>query len=215
MINFKTPEKLLIIGVIFPLLSFSFIALMVNRFVERLSWDSSLLLAIHNSNQPILDQIATTTTNLGNFLGIMVLSTTIFIFLAYQKRWQVLAYLMTTILSSAVVNLIAKLLFHRLRPHLWELSYIEKSFSFPSGHAMGSMTLIVALLLITRGTIWNTICLIIGILYVLLIAWTRLYLGVHYPSDILGGWLLAIVWTVSIYLLFNGLNNYQLKSGKQ
>ena len=57
-------------------------------------------------------------------------------------------------------------------------------------------------------------CLIFGSLYVLLIAWTRLYLGVHYPSDILGGWLLAIAWKVSIYLLFNGLNNYQLKSGK-
>jgi len=213
--NLKIAEKSLITGVIFPLLGFSLIALIVSKFEETLSWDSSLLLAIHNSNQPILDQIATTATNLGNFLGIVVLSTPIFIFLAYQKRWQVFAYLMTTILSSALVNLIVKLVFHRLRPHLWELFYIEKSFSFPSGHAMGSMTLIVALLLITRGTIWNTICLILGSLYVLLIAWTRLYLGVHYPSDILGGWLLAIVWTVSIYLLFNGFNKNQLKSGEQ
>lgn len=210
----KTSEKLLIIGVILPLLSFIFIALMVSKFAEKLSWDSSLLLVIHNSNQPILDQIATTTTNLGNLLGIMVLSTPIFIFLAYQKKWQVFAYLITTILSSALVNFIVKLLFHRLRPHFWELFYIERGFSFPSGHAMGSMTLIVALLLITRGTVWNTICLVFGSLYVLLIAWTRLYLGVHYPSDILGGWLLAIVWTVSIYLLFNGLNNYQLKNGE-
>jgi membrane-associated phospholipid phosphatase len=215
MINFKTPEKLLLIGVILALLSFSFIALMISKFPERLSWDSSLLLAIHNSNQPILDQIATTTTNLGNLGGIMMLSTPIFIFLGYQKRWQVFAYLMTTILSSALVNLIVKLVFHRLRPHLWELFYIQNSFSFPSGHAMGSMTLIVALLLITRGTIWNTICLILGSLYVLLIAWTRLYLGVHYPSDILGGWLLAIVWTVSIYLLFNRFNKHQLKSRQQ
>ncbi|TVQ47966.1 MAG: phosphatase PAP2 family protein [Gloeocapsa sp. DLM2.Bin57] len=198
-INHKSNQ--LTIGVILALLSFIFLGFTVSNFSDKLAWDSAILLGIHSQSQPILDQLAIMTTDLGEVTGIIILSLPIWLLLAYQKKPLILAYLIVTIFSSSLVNLIVKLSFQRMRPQLWDVFYLPHSFSFPSGHAMGSMTLVMALLLITRGTIWHNICLIWGSLYLLLIAWTRLYLGVHYPTDILGGWLLAIVWTKTVYWL--------------
>lgn len=214
MSNLKATEinRKLIFILIFSLVGFSFLAFIVKQFSYYiLSWDSSILLAIHNQSQPILDKIAINTTNLGGLVGIIILIFPIVLLLVSQKQWRPIGYLITTIISSSLVILFVKLFFQRMRPHFWELSYLPHGFSFPSGHAMGSMTLVIAVLLITRGTIWGTICLILGSLYLLLIAWTRLYLGVHYPSDILGGWLLAVVWAIFVYLLFNLEGKYQSK----
>ncbi|ELR98864.1 phosphatase PAP2 family protein [Gloeocapsa sp. PCC 73106] len=191
------------LGVILPLVFFAILTLIVAQSEKMLSWDTSILLVIHSIHKPILDRIAITTTGLGQLLGITVISIPILIVFAYQKRWRLLAYLSLTIASSALVNIIAKAIFHRLRPELWELSYaLPHSFSFPSGHAMGSMTLVVALLIMIKKSRWSLLWGILGSLYILLIGWTRLYLGFHYPSDILGGWLLATTWTIGIYLLF-------------
>lgn len=191
-------------GVILPLVIFSVLAFIVSREPNiLLTWDSSILLAIHQTTQPLLDTIAVTTTTLGGFYGVWLISLPIVILLAYQRKWSAFIYLIVTIFSSDMLNQFAKSFFHRVRPDLWELSRLQlTSFSFPSGHAMGSMTLVVAILLITRGTKFHYLYKIIGSLYVLLIAWTRLYLGYHYPSDILGGWMLAIAWVITLDLLF-------------
>jgi membrane-associated phospholipid phosphatase len=71
------------------------------------------------------------------------------------------------------------------------------------------MTLVVALVILTWGTRWRWLVLIVGSLYVLTIGWTRLYLGVHYPSDILAGWMLSIAWTVGLACLLKlNLSNF-------
>jgi undecaprenyl-diphosphatase len=66
---------------------------------------------------------------------------------------------------------------------------------------MSSMTFVVALLVLTWGTRWFGMVLSLGSLFVVSIAWTRLYLGVHFPSDILAGWMVSIAWAVGLSLL--------------
>jgi undecaprenyl-diphosphatase len=109
--------------------------------------------------------------------------------------------LLTTLLGSIVINRTAKLLLHRVRPHLWESLSPEFDFAFPSGHAMSSMTLVAALVILTWGTRWRWLVLSFGGLFVLAIGWTRLYLGVHFPSDILAGWMVSLAWAIGVSLL--------------
>jgi membrane-associated phospholipid phosphatase len=118
-----------------------------------------------------------------------------------RRRWRKLAYLITTLLGSIIINRTAKTLLHRVRPHLWESPAPEFDYGFPSGHAMSSMTLVVTLVILTWGSRWGMLVLVTGGIFVLAIGWTRLYLGVHYPSDILAGWVASIAWATGVSLL--------------
>ena len=84
---------------------------------------------------------------------------------------------------------------------LWESIVPEHNYSFPSGHAMGSMTLACVLVLLawrTRAR-WAVLCA--AAVFVVLVGMSRVYLGVHYPSDILAGWAAAIAWTIAVHVL--------------
>jgi undecaprenyl-diphosphatase len=192
---------------------FSILALKVGEAKKGFSWDIFILLEIHGTAQPLLDQISKILTQLGNFQGLIGLLIPIIVLLIYQKKWQQLSYLILTILGKEFLSTNTKILFHRIRPHLWESLYPRpEDFSFPSGHAMGSMTLVMALLILTWGTRWSLLLGIFGGLFVLIIAWTRLYLGVHFPSDILGGWLIAIPWTIGLSFFFHLRQSKKIKT---
>lgn len=198
--------KTVIIGIILPLVIFSILAWQVNQAREGFSWEIAILLKIHNNAQPLLDKIARPLTNLGGFPGVMGLSIPIVLWLVYQKQWQKLAYFSVTILGNEILSFSTKILFHRIRPDLWEAAYIPaQKFAFPSGHAMRTLTFFIVLLMLTKGSRWNIVVSLFSGLFVFVIAWTRLYLGVHFPSDILGGWLIAIAWTTGMSLLFDSL----------
>ncbi|MGA7937930.1 MAG: phosphatase PAP2 family protein, partial [Kovacikia sp.] len=64
-----------------------------------------------------------------------------------------------------------------------------------------SMTFIIALVILTWGSRWCFWVIALGGVFVVAIAWTRLYLGVHYPSDILAGWAASIAWAIGVRLL--------------
>lgn len=103
--------------------------------------------------------------------------------------------------GSALLNLATKQLFARERPSLWESIAPESTFSFPSGHAMGSMTLAWVCLLLAWRTPWRRPVAIAALLFTPLVGLSRIYLGVHYPSDILAGWTAASVWVVGCFFL--------------
>jgi membrane-associated phospholipid phosphatase len=83
---------------------------------------------------------------------------------------------------------------------LWESTYHHYGYAFPSGHSMTSMTLALVMIILTWKTPWRLPVTILGSLFVSAIAWTRLYLGVHYPSDILAGWMVAFAWVIGVTL---------------
>ena len=74
--------------------------------------------------------------------------------------------------------------------------------SFPSGHAVGSMTLAAALVVLTWKTRWRWLVCSGGGIFVVVVGVSRIYFGLHYASDIFGGWLLALAWVVLLSLLF-------------
>lgn len=186
--------------VTFNILTFNIVSLKTNNFFL----DILILSNINKTSQPFLDSFAFFFTNFGGirFILLLIISA-IILFLSTIKK-KLLAYFIINILTSIIINYIIKILIHRPRPRLWESDYpLPSDFSFPSGHAMVSMTLALTILIV----FWNSrnilLLSILAGIYVISIAWTRLYLGVHFPSDILGGWLLAIALTTLITLLFN------------
>jgi undecaprenyl-diphosphatase len=159
-------------------------------------WDIPILQAVHATASPWLDRLAIALTPLGVFWGVFPASVAIGVVLLYRRNWRSLLYLVVTLLGSVAINHGTKLIFHRERPNLWEVFTHELDYAFPSGHAMSSMTFAVVLLVLLWGKPGSWLAASAGGLFVVTIGWTRLYLGVHYPSDVLGGWLLALGWTM-------------------
>jgi len=189
---------LLFVGVYLPLQVFGELAEDVWENEGGFPFDAPVLLAIHSTANPRLDFLAVMLTKLGVFWGVFPVATITALALFVRRRWRSLTYLITTLLGSIVINRTAKVLLHRVRPHLWESPVPEFDYGFPSGHAMSSMTLVVVLVILTWGSRWRWWVLAIGTIFVLVIGWTRLYLGVHYPSDILAGWTASIAWAVGV-----------------
>lgn len=192
---------LLLLGVYLPLQVFGELAEDVWENEGGFPWDVPILLAIHSTARPQLDAFASALTKLGVFWGVFPVATVTTLILLIQRRRYSLAYFITTLIGSILINRTAKLLLHRVRPHLWVSPAPEFDYGFPSGHAMSSMTLVAALVILTWGSRWCWTILIVGSLFVVAIGWTRLYLGVHYPSDILAGWTVSIAWAVGVSLL--------------
>ncbi len=192
---------LLLVGICLPLLGFGKLAEEIWEKENGFPWDVPLLMWIHQGAKPQIDFLASALTQSSDVLSITILFVLTAAILVFQQRWRSLSFFTVAILGTGIINRVAKLLLQRVRPHLWQSPAPEFDYGFPSGHAMISMAFVVALVILSpRKRRWWAI--IGGAVYVLMIGWTRLYLGVHYPSDIAAGWLAAIAWVVSLGLLF-------------
>ena len=107
--------------------------------------------------------------------------------------------------GAALFMALAKLVLNRPRPELFDVGLWETaSASFPSGHATGSMAYALSLYLVVSRLAprWRGVVGLVGVLGVGLISASRLYLQVHYPSDILAGLALAALWVSGVDALF-------------
>ena len=164
-------------------------------------FDQPIQLFLHKLATPGVDFFFTWMSKLGYQYGVIPLDAAIAGWLVWKRRYRDALFVVLAVVGSLVVNRGAKNHFTRLRPDLWASIAPELSWSFPSGHAMGSMTLGAALVLLawpTRAR-WWVFALSAG--FVLLVGMSRVYLGVHYPSDILAGWAAAAAWVLAMHWL--------------
>ena len=190
---------LLFAGVLLPLWVFTELADEVHE-LERFVFDDPILLRAHAYAGPALDRFFIAVSRIG-YDGVIAIDVVIVLSLLAFKRWREATFAAVAFIGSALLNLGSKQLFQRDRPSLWESVSPETTFSFPSGHAMGSMTLAMVVILLAWPTRWRWPALLAAGVFALLVATSRIYLGVHYPSDILGGWMAAMAWVVGAYLL--------------
>lgn len=193
----------LFFGVLVPLWVFGALAEDVVE-EELLVFDAPILLFLHQQATPMLDQTMLWVSLLGYAYGVIPVDGLVLLVLLGKRRWGDALFWMLAIGGSALLNLLAKRVFGRLRPDLWLSLAPEPTFSFPSGHAMGSMTLVAALVALVWPTRWRWPTLLIGSLFVVLVGVSRVYLGVHYPSDILAGWSAAVAWVVGLSSILYG-----------
>lgn len=187
-------------GVLVPLLIFGHLAEEVNH-QGGLAFDVPLLEWIHRHANPRRDSFVAFLTNWGGYLSIPAL-----LVIAGGLWWRLhqaanAVFFLVAVVGSLAMNLMAKALFHRARPTLWTSPVPAGYYSFPSGHAMVSMAIALALIFIAWPTRFRWAALIAAIPCIIAIGVSRLYLGVHYPSDILGGWSAATLWVTGVFFV--------------
>lgn len=192
---------------------FAALAVMVSTGVTY-GFDSSILLWINQHASPAIDAFFVAVTQLGGVIFVTTAALAMVGYFIYKKKYRNALFVAVSIGGVALLNVILKSFFDRARPDLWEWIIQETSLSFPSGHATASMTVAVCIVILVWNTKWRIWALWTLSFYVLVIGLSRLYLGVHYPTDILGGWLLGIAWTALIALLLKKSRRFSRKLAK-
>ncbi len=164
-------------------------------------FDVPVLHFIHSFASPTLDVWIGHLTRLGGATGMVPLSVAICVFLLVQRRARDARFFAVAAGGAALINLLAKACFGRARPALWPSPMPETDYSFPSGHAMASMAVAAAIMVMVWPTRWRWPLGIVAGVFVSLIGLTRLYLGVHFPSDILAGWSVSLAWVLGVALI--------------
>jgi membrane-associated phospholipid phosphatase len=189
---------LLFVGVLVPLFVFGLLAEEVFD-QEIFSFDQPILLFLHAHATKRLDQLMFWSSHAGSALMLVPLTVIIAVLLYRQQVRQRFAFWVLAVGGAAALNYLAKLSFARARPTIWVSILPETTFSFPSGHAMATVALVTATayLLKHRARAQAT-AIGIGAVFVILVGVSRVYLGVHYPSDVLAGWLASFAWVTGV-----------------
>lgn len=195
---------LVFIGLLLPMWGFAELADEVYEG-EPLPFDEPLLEAARALASARLDSLFVWVSRLGYEYGLVPFDIGFVLVLVALRRRREALFAALALGGSALLNMGTKALFARDRPSLWESIAPEETFSFPSGHAMGTATLAWVLVLLAWRTRWRWPVLAISATCVFLVGASRVYLGVHYPSDVLAGWAAASIWTAACFLLLYGL----------
>jgi undecaprenyl-diphosphatase len=125
-------------------------------------------------------------------------------FLVLQERYRTALVIMVTSIGGEIANTVLKNAFMRPRPTVVPHLREAISTSFPSGHAMESaiiyLTLGAMMMRVAEGRLTKAYCLFLAVLLTFLVGLSRVYLGVHYPTDVIGGWILGFMWASICWL---------------
>jgi undecaprenyl-diphosphatase len=149
------------------------------------------------AGHPVAVRIVKAVTWLGSGGVLWTLTGAAVVVLAVRRQWRLTAYLLVVGVGELVLDPVLKALVGRLRPVVAHPIAYGNGDSFPSGHALGSIVCYGALFLVflpaVRGT-WRRVFTAVIVTLIAAIGISRLLLGVHYISDVLGGWTLGITW---------------------
>ena len=150
-----------------------------------------------------LDALALGITWLGSLWLLLPLAAGLAGYLAFRKRQREAAFVLLALLTTAVLSHLTKLWLARPRPDLFDaVIALPADWSYPSAHTMQAAAFSLALLLVAGPRIrrwWPAL-----VLMVLLVGVSRIYLQVHYPSDVVAGLIAAIFWVMGLHVLLFG-----------
>ncbi len=201
--NLKVQHTRALIICILSLAGFAFLATMITSD-KIIHFDNIVISFFQGYEAPTLTVIMKFFTNIGSTVFIVPLSILILLFLyKVLKHRSELILFVAVMVGSNILFLLLKLYFHRARPDLHRLIEVS-GYSFPSGHATNACTLygILTFLLWRHigSRLGRTILIVLSVIMIFAIGISRIYLGVHYPSDILAGYFLSVLWlTIAIW----------------
>ena len=165
-----------------------------------LAFDDNVLrwMAVHQSPLATTAALEFTALGTGTVVVMMTAVAGMFLSLTGQRRPAVL--LVAATIGGLALNLLLKLHYHRPRPHIFTWGAGVVSSSFPSGHAMnsvivyGSIAYLAARL--SRSRWLRSVTQLVALVVIVGICSSRVYLGVHYPSDVIGGAIVGTAWAI-------------------
>lgn len=192
----------LFFGVLLPLLIFASLAEDVVKH-KKFWWDEPVLAWLHQNATPTLDSLMVSVSLVGMWWGLVPFDLAVVALLLHRKRWALATFFSLAVGGAGLLNVLTKQLFARQRPALWPSIAPAQSFSFPSGHAMGSAAAVAASVVLLWPTRARWPVVVGGSLWVLLVSTSRAYLGVHYPSDLVAAWVASLAWVCGLAWVFH------------
>ena len=163
-------------------------------------FDAQVLQAIAGGRDATLTSIAWVVTDAGSFVLLAPLSIA-FLLLRRWKRPADDIALVVIAAGSALLPLVVKLIVARPRPTIEQLSHLS-SLSFPSEHTTQAAAIYLTIaIMLSKGLMrgWREAAIVLGVVIALAVAWSRVYLGVHYPTDVAAGLLLGWGWALLVF----------------
>lgn len=192
----KENKKIIVLSII-ALFIVILVGPLVKNSPEGIFFDKIAMDYIHNSTSPMVVHIMNLISWLGSPTFFLTIALSVFVYLLRNKKKKNAKLLLLSVVGSFLLNAIIKNMFSRIRP----LNYMlidQGGYSFPSGHSMVSMTFYTTLAYIllenvkdkrTRIFIWIGNFVLVG-----LIGFSRIYLGVHWPTDVIVGFFLGFIF---------------------
>ena len=188
---------------------------------ETLAFDKKIVLAFRKADDPSLPIGPAWTTSalmdltaLGGPTLIALVVLAVVGFLVFQTRYWTAFFILMTAVSGEAVSYAMKSVFVRPRPTV--VPHLREAFSssFPSGHAMQSaiiyLTLGAMLMRIAEGRLTKIYCCAMAMVLTFLVGVSRVWLGVHYPTDVLAGWIVGLFWASLCWLV---AQHYEVRAG--
>ena len=176
---------------LFVLLFFVDLIMIITRFSSNFDNAISLFFSVHNN------VTFTNTFKIISFICspkfMIILNVLLFIFIIVKKKYK-LSIIVLSSISSVIFNNLVKIIVRRERPDYLRM-VVEKSYSFPSGHTMISVLFFGSIIyLVNKYNLKHKRLITFSLsTFILLVGISRIYLGVHYLTDVVGGYLLGIV----------------------
>lgn len=166
---------------------------MINFILMIDAWFEHLMLSVRT---PFFVEFFSGVTFFGDILTVIIIAALVSIFLLSAPRRMYIAGLVTTLFGAVASVYVLKTFIAQARPGGLLPAISETSFSFPSWHAAASVALygFIAFLLCRLYPERKRAVTIVATILILLIGFSRLYLGVHFPSDVIAGYLLGGLW---------------------
>ena len=169
--------------------------------------------AIHtwfgHERQPAMTVLLDIATTIGGLVGETVIVVVVAVLLLVRKERASAIFVVVTAGTGALLNTGLKMIFARARPDVATALAVARWYSYPSGHAMGSFITFGALAYLGLRQPWRwsikSAVLAAALTMVALVGLSRVYLGVHWASDIAGGWSAGTVWLVTAVVAFEML----------
>lgn len=196
-----SPLALSYAGAVLALVLFEQIAGEV-RAGKTIQFDQTVRQFVHGFASPWMTLVMRAFTEIGTLVITLPATGILCLVLWFYGRRRGAVLLAVTLTGAVTLMYVLKLLFHRARPEAYFGYASPRNFSFPSGHALGAFCFwgVLAVILSTEAkTVSSRIAIwTVAVLMVAAIGLSRIYLGVHYPSDVAGGYLAGAVWVSGV-----------------
>lgn len=182
------------------------------------AFDESVLVWLSAHRNPLTDSAMLELTALGTATVVLMIAAVASLFLVLTKHRYSALLLGVATIGGLALNMVLKIGFHRPRPQVVVWGTQAFSSSFPSGHAMSAAIVystVAYLAARLQKHLWSKLLtMLAAIVLVLLICLSRLYLGVHYPSDVAAGIAIGLAWAGFCMATLEGIQRYTKRGGR-